>query len=167
MSKRKQSIENKEKARRAVDLKIAGATWKQIADELGMETESGPRLLVMRYFEKTAKTQFEDMRPIVLERCEALWRKAWSKLNQVQQNGSMEDWDKAMRQCVSVLQQLSRISGLANGPTIEVNITTPDEVRRLRDEFYELRGIASPVVDAEIIDNGDETSTDTMDLSYD
>ena len=151
MSKRKQSIENKEKARRAVDLKIAGATWKQIADELGMESDSGPRLLVMRYFEQTAKTQFEEIHPIVLERAEALWRKAWIKLNSIQSNGSMDDWDKAMRNCISVLQNIARISGLGNGPAIQVNITTPEDVKKLRDEFMELRGISN-AVDAEIVE---------------
>jgi hypothetical protein len=152
MSKKTQSIENKDRARRAVDLKIAGATWKQIADELGMDSESGPRLLVMRYFEKTAKTQFEEMHPILLERSEALWRKAWAKLNAVQANGSMEDWDKAMRRCIDVLQSLARISGLGNGPAIQVNITTPEDVKKLRDEFMELRGISN-AIDAEIIED--------------
>ena len=152
MAKRVQSIANKDKARQAVDLKIAGATWKQIADEIGMETESGARLLVVRYFEKTAKTQFEEMHPILLERSELLWRKAWSKLNSIQAaNGSMDDWDKAMRQCVSVLQNLARISGLGNGPTIQVNVTTPEDVKQLRDEFIQLRGISN-VVDAEIVE---------------
>lgn len=162
MAKRVQSIENKEKARRAVELKIAGATWPQIADEIGMETEAGPRLLVARYFEQTAKTQFEEMHPIVLERAEALWRKAWSKLNQVQASGSLDDWDKAMRQCVSVLQTIARISGLGNGPTIQVNVTTADDVKRLRDEFLELRGISN-VVDAEIVgpEEINETTWDT------
>lgn len=156
MAKKVQSVETKDKARQAVDLKIAGATWKQIADELGMETESGPRLLVMRYFEKTAKTQFEEMQPIVLERAEALWRKAWAKLNSVQANGSMDDWDKAMRHCISVLQNIARISGLGNGPAIQVNITTPEDIKALRDEFMELRGISN-VVDAEIVEQ-DETN---------
>lgn len=147
------AIEAKERARKAVDLKIAGATWPQIAEELGMESESGPRLLVMRYFEQHAKTQFEEMHPILLERAELLWRRAWSKLNQVQGNGNLDDWDKAMRQCVSVLQNLARISGLGNGPTIQVNITSTEDVRKLRDEFYQLRQLPTPsVVDAEIIE---------------
>jgi hypothetical protein len=153
MAKRGQTVEQKDRARKAVDLKIAGATWPQISEELGMQTEAGARLLVSRYFELTAKTQFEEMHPILLERAELLWRRAWTKLNQVQSNGSLDDWDKAMRQCVSVLQSLARISGLGNGPTINVNVTSTDDVRRLRDEFYELRGIAKPeIVEAEIIE---------------
>lgn len=153
MAKRTQSVANKDLARQAVDLKIAGATWKQIAEEIGMETESGARLLVVRYFEKTAKTQFEEMHPIVLERAERLWLKAWNKLNSVQSNGSMDDWDKAMRQCISVLQTIARISGLGNGPTIQVNVTTAEDVKALRDEFIQLRSPGSGnVVDAEIVE---------------
>lgn len=159
MSKKTQSVETKDRARQAVDLKIAGATWKQISAELGMETESGARLLVARYFEKTAKTQFEEMHPILLERAEALWRKAWSKLNSVQSNGSMDDWDKAMRQCVSVMQNLARISGLGNGPAIQVNVTTADDVKRLRDEFIELRGISN-AIDAEIVEPEEAKETE-------
>lgn len=158
MAKKTQSIENKDKARKAVDLKIAGATWKQIADELDMETESGPRLLVMRYFEKTANKQFEEMHPILLERSEALWRKAWAKLNSIQTNGgSMDDWDKAMRRCIDVLQSLARMSGLGNGPTIQVNVTTPADVKALRDEFLELRGIGNGnVIEGEIVESDDD-----------
>lgn len=151
----KQTIAQKDRARRAVELKIAGATWPQIAEELDMKTEAGPRLLVARYFELTAKTQFEEIRPIVLERCEALWRKAWNKLNQMQANGSIDDWNKAMTQCVNVLQQLSRISGLGNGPTINVNVTSTEDVRRLREQFMELRGIEPQIIDADVIDTPD------------
>ncbi|APD19294.1 Rnase E [Mycobacterium phage Taptic] len=159
MARKRTTVETKERARKAVDLKIAGATWQQISEDLGMKTEAGARLLVARYFEDVAKTQFEEMHPILLERGEALWRKAWAKLNQVQRSGSMEDWDKAMRHCVSVLQNLARISGLGNGPTIEVNVTTPEDVRRLRDEFYELRGIGN-AVDAEVVEVVEHNGTD-------
>lgn len=149
----KQTIEQKNRARKAVDLKIAGASWSQIAEEIGMETEAGPRLLVARYFESTAKSQFEELHPILLERGEMLWRRAWNKLNQVSTTGSLDDWDKAMRQCVSVLQNLARISGLGNGPTINVNITSTEDVRKLRDEFYELRGVPKPeIIDTDAIE---------------
>ena len=123
-----------------------------------MATESGPRLLVSRYFESTAKAQFEEMRPVVLERCELLWRRAWSKLNQVSANGSLDDWDKAMRQCVSVLQQMARMSGLANGPVIQVNVTAAEDIRTLRDEFYELRGLRPPVIDGDVVENDPSNS---------
>ena len=160
----RQSVAQKERARRAVELKIAGATWPQIAEELEFETEAGARLLVSRYFESTAKTQFEEMHPILLERAEQLWRRAWSKLNSVQAQGSMDDWDKAMRQCTTVLANLARISGLGNGPMIQVNITTADDVKRLRDEFYELRGLSiGNVVDAEIVDTQDDSGDDSPD----
>ena len=161
MTPKRQTVEQKDRARKAVDLKIAGATWPQIAEELGMETEAGPRLLVARYFELTAKAQFEEMRPIVLERCELLWRRAWNKLNQVQAGGDIDDWDKAMRQCMSVLQQLSRITGLGNGPTVQINVTTADDVRALRDEFYQLRGIEPPMIEAEVVDD-EETHPPNM-----
>lgn len=151
--KAKQSIAQKERARRAVELKIAGATWKEIADELDFDTEAGARLLVVRYFEDTAKTQFEEMHPIVLERAELLWRRAWSKLNTVQSSDDIDKWDKAMRNCISVLQHIARISGLGNGPAIQINVTTADDVKRLRDEFYELRGLPTGgVVDAEVVE---------------
>lgn len=149
---RKQSIETKDRARKAVDLKIAGATWPQIADELGMQTEAGARLLVSRYFATEAERQFEEMHPILLERAELLWRRAWNKLNQVQQGGSLDDWTKAMNQCVNVLNQLARISGLGNGPTITVNVTATEDIRKLRDEFLELRGVKAQIIDADVVE---------------
>lgn len=153
MGRRKQSVESRERARRAVDLKIAGATWPQISEELGMATEAGARLLVSRYFEGVVSEQFEQMHPILLERAELLWRRAWSKLNSLQGGGTMQEWDRAMTQCVNVLSQLARISGLGNGPVIQVNLTAADDVRALRDEFYQLRGITPPVIDAEVVDD--------------
>lgn len=165
-NKPKQTVAQKDRARLAVDLKIAGATWPQIAEELNFKTEAGARLLVSRYFQDVAKTQFEEMHPVILERAEMLWRRAWSKLNSVQQNGSMDDWNRAMTQCVNVLQQLARISGLGNGPMIQVNVTTADDVRRLRDEFYEMRGLGiGNVVDAEVVAvEADSTANLTEDV---
>lgn len=160
MPPKRQTIAQKERARKAVELKIAGATWPQIAEEIGMETEAGARLLVTRYFELTAKSQFEEMRPIVLERAEVLWRRAFQKLNAIERDQRpLDDWDKAMRQCVNVLQQLARISGLGNGPTVQINVTSADDVRSLRDEFYQLRGIEPPTIDGEVIDDEHEHDT--------
>ncbi len=168
--KPRQTVKSKERARKAIDLKVAGATWPQIADELGFQTEAGPRLLVARHFEEHAQMAFEELHPVLLERSELLWRRAWSKLNQVSQNGSMEDWNKAMNQCVSVLTHLARISGLGNGPTINVNITSTEDVRALRDEFYTLRGVPKPeVIDADTIDeqelNGADQHVRTIELN--
>lgn len=142
-----QSLENKERARKAVDMKIAGATWPEVAAAIDMQTEAGARDLVRRYFAFTAKTQFEDMHPILLERAELLWRKAWTKLNQVQKDDRpIEEWDKAMQRCVSVLQTIARISGIGDGPKVQINVTSSADVKRLRDEFLQLHA-GPPTVD--------------------
>lgn len=145
------SVDNRERAQKAVQLKIAGATWDQIAGEIGYNSESGARDLVTRYFDSHAKEQFAQMHPILLERGEALWRKAWTKLNQLQANGApIDDWDKAMKQCVSVANYLAKISGYGDGPKVQINVQSTADVKRLRDEFLSLRGSNPTTIDGNV-----------------
>ena len=132
----KPSLAVMQKAQRAAELKIAGATWGQIAKELNYKSESGARLAVKRHFERAAVEVHAEMYPILNERAEALWRKAWVKVNQA---GSIEEWDKAMRQAQQALVNSARINGLYDKqPLVEVNVTTNAELVELRQELQEI-----------------------------
>lgn len=147
---------NKEKAQKSADLRVAGATWVQIAKEVGYKTEAGARLAVNRHFEREAKATFEVMHPVLQERAEAMWRKAWAKLNRA---STREEWDSAFRAGMQVLTYSARINGLLDRqPLVQVNVNNHEDIKTLRDEFKELRANAVTVIeDDEIAVEDDET----------
>lgn len=140
---RKQSVAQKSLAQRGAELKIAGATWPQIAKELGYESEAGARHLVTRYLDAAQRDMAEQMYPVLAERGELMWRKAWAKVNQADAEGSFEKWERAMRQGNMALTFLARINGLSDGPQVQVNVHPNLSIRQLRQEFTELRANAA------------------------
>lgn len=130
------TVEARAKAQKAADLRIAGMTWIKIAKEVGYATESGARLAVNRMFEADAQKSFEQMHPVLAERAEALWRKAWSRVNT---SITFDEWDKAMRQALSVLNYSARIHGLMDGPKITIDLNANQSLTSLREEFNQLR----------------------------
>lgn len=129
------SVANKEKAVEAARLRVAGATWEQISKELGFKTESGARLAVNRHFKREIKEAYESMHPVLQERAEALWRKAWARLNRA----SDAQFDAAFKNCLSVMTYSARINGLLDrGPQIEINLGESADLQTLRSEFMAL-----------------------------
>lgn len=162
---RPQSIENKERARVAVDLRVAGATWRQIADAIDMQTEQGARLLVNRYFNIHAKQQLEELHPVLIERGETLYRNAFNRLTMITKNGgSTDEWEKAFRQTIAASNFLARISGFNDGPKVEVNVGATRDLSQLRAEFMRLRApkiIDGDVTDGDVTDGDDTNEADT------
>ncbi len=140
-----QSLEQRDRARRAVELKISGKSWAEVAKETGYDTESGPRQLVTTYFAAQAKDQFAHMHPLLVERAERLWSNVCTKLDSFDDQTPVETWDRVMRQAVSVLTTIARLHGVLDGPKIEVNINT-EPLTRLRDEFLALRAAPPPTI---------------------
>lgn len=130
------SVASKQKAVDAARLRVAGATWDQISKELGFQTESGARLAVNRHFKRELKESYESMHPVLQERAESLWRKAWSRLNRA---GSEQEFNNAFKNCLAVMTYSARINGLLDrGPQIEINVGESADLQTLRSEFMAL-----------------------------
>ena len=148
-----------ERDRKAVDLVIAGARWGEIAkdESLGYSSADHVRISVKRYFDRVAKDQFATMHPVLQERGELMWRKAWARINGAQ---STDEWDRAMRQGFQALTFLARLNGLYDSGA-QVNIQVGrGEIGEIRAEFQQL--LDSGVIDGQVEersgdDHGDST----------
>lgn len=139
-----------EKARRAAELKVAGATWRQIAEDLGYANESGARNAVRRYYERAAVDTHEEMYPVLQARAEQMWVKAFRRVSVAEAEQNWELWDKAMRHANQALQYSARINGLLDrGPVVEVNVAATAQLDELRSEFRDILTIDGDVVDQE------------------
>ena len=150
------TVASREKARRAADMKIAGATWEQIAKEFGYKDPSGPRLLVMRYYAKEAKHQHDEMYPILHERGELMWKEAFRAIQEGKRTNNAGQWDRGMRHGATALNYLARINGLLEGPEVTVNVNTSRDVEALRQQFRQIEAAeaarAEHVVEGEVVD---------------
>lgn len=143
-----------ERDRKAVDLVIAGARWGEIAkdESLGYSSADHVRMSVKRYFDRVAKDQFATMHPVLQERGELMWRKAWSRINS---SATTDEWDRAMRQGFQALTFLARLNGLYDqGAQVNINVNR-GEISDLRSEFQQL--LDGGVVDGEVIDADEAT----------
>lgn len=143
-----------ERDRKAVDLVIAGARWVEIAkdESLGYSSPDHVRISVKRYFDRVAKQQFGHMQPILQERGELMWRKAWQRINQ---SSTTDEWDRAMRQGFQALTYLARLNGLYDGgPNVHIDVGS-GQVSSLRREFRELLE-GEDIVDAEVEEEAED-----------
>lgn len=144
-----------ERDRKAVDLVIAGARWGEIAkdESLGYSSADHVRMSVKRYFEHVAKDQFATMHPVLQERGELMWRKAWARINN---SSTTDEWDRAMRQGFQALTFLARLNGLYDqGAQVNINVNR-GEIKDLRSEFQQL--LDGGVVDGEVADSDEATT---------
>lgn len=137
------------RAKQASELRIAGMTWEQVAEEVGYGTEAGARLAVRRYFERGAHDVFERMHPIVNGRAELLWRKAWTRVNKA---ATVDEWDRAMRQCLNIIVLQARLNGILDQKVkVEVDVKQQETVKDLQEQFMQLTVIEGGLAD----DGGD------------
>lgn len=157
---RPRSIEATMKAQKGADMRIAGATWAQIADECGYATPSGARTAVMRLLDRVTKETGQKLHPIVNGRAELLWRKAWGRVNRA---GTVDEWDRAMRQAMNAVALQARINGLMDQKlTLEV---TPDQesVADLQKQFRELTLIEGGASDQPELESADAVDAEIVD----
>lgn len=157
--KKGQTWEQRERARRAVELKIAGWTWDKIAQELGWSHRASPMRAVEKYFEEEIDQQWDGYFPLLNERAEMLWRQAQTKILEGQRDNDDLKWERGMRQAVKVLEYLGRITGVDKGLNVNVSMALQGDVERLRSEFFEIeqqrKALAEGgVVEGEVVDGG-------------
>lgn len=158
----KPAPENKERARKAAELRVAGMSWNNIAKELDWKTESGPRLAVRRYYQEGAREYHDTMHPILQERGELMWRQAHQTILQARREGNMADWERGMRAGDRSLTFLARVNGLLDGPTVNVNVQSSTDVEALRREFFQIeeqenRALGQgDTLEGEVVEDGEQ-----------
>lgn len=155
------NVESAEVSRRAADLRVAGRNWSSIAEEVGYPSPDAARMAVARFFSKHANNSVEEMRPVLQERGEYLWRHVVDRLDHAE---TFEEWDKTVSQAARVLSFQGRINGLMDkAPQVNVNIQERPDIQHLRESFIRIAGLEPPKeIEGEIVDrqeNGQETTT--------
>ncbi|EME18472.1 hypothetical protein [Rhodococcus triatomae] len=142
------------RAQRALDLRVNGASWQQIAEEVGFRDPSSAARLVHRYQADLGAELSDELRLIDLERARLLFAKARQRLFQVEQRGGTDsDWVKVFAQALNAAHFHAKVAGNVDR-RVEVEVSsTPQEVRDLRDQFIELQALrAVDPVDAEVVE---------------
>lgn len=121
------TIEARHSVRRAkaMALRVRGATYRQIGDELEM-SEDGAAKLVRRELQRQRKESnenAEELRQVAHSRFEAMVRRLWTRAMPVDSEGKplKPDYD-AMRQLVNVIAQDSKIMGYAAASKHQVDL---------------------------------------------
>lgn len=122
-----------QKQRRALELRAAGKTFPQIAEELGYRSVSSAYGAVMRGLERTLQEPAEELRRLEAERLDRLFEVAFRKATR---DGSV--W--AVDRCISIMERRARLFGLDRE-------AAPDEVEKYLGSF--LAGIEAERARAE------------------
>jgi hypothetical protein len=98
----------------ALDLRIGGATFAQIAQQLGWANESGPYKAVVRTLERMAKEPSEAARALELRRLEAMTLAIWPRV----MKGEIDAQAEARHQ----VELRSRIQGFLAVPPPQLTV---------------------------------------------
>lgn len=101
--------------RRAMDLRIAGATFQQIADKLGYANKSSAYRAVVRGMTETQRPPADELRMLESMRLERLLLAVWHEA----MAGDLKAVDTARR----IVMDRARLLGLVAQPAAEVNVS--------------------------------------------
>ena len=139
------------KACRAWDMRIAGATWRSIAEVLGYSGHSAVQNHVKQYFGNLPEDDKHARRRLEGERLERLWMYAMRNVKDGRK-GAISD-------AVKLSARISQMYGL-DAPTRVQVAPEPERVREVVALLQEIKGatpeeeadIMADVVDAEIVE---------------
>ncbi len=116
----KRRLSAKKRQRRALDLKIAGATYQQIADELGYRTASGAHKAVSSALTAMLRPPADELRALESERLDNLWRRLWVRLNSTT---ATTDAVKIADRLIRLSQRRAALLGLDSPIKADLTIT--------------------------------------------
>lgn len=139
----KRALTAAEKSRRAVALKLGGASYQEIADKLGYADASGARSAVLRAMERHTAEDVQTLRQMHGERLETLLASVWPlvtrdmKRTKMEKDGEgylveveVEDTEtrfKAVDRALSVLDRIDKLNGLSAPSQSEHHVTHTQE----------------------------------------
>lgn len=148
---RAQPVTRARRRTRVLELRAAGLTEQQIADQMGL-TQQGVSAIITRALKKWAEEsgeKVEEIRAMKLFELDQLKRAVWAKAIQ----GDL----KAIREAVRIIQVQAKIAG-AEAPVKVEHRTTEDigidprEVERLEQVWLESGNAEDAIPDAEVVD---------------
>lgn len=139
MSREPKSTPRRIKARlrqsQAFELKLAGASFQQIADQLGYSSKSGAERAYRTQLERLTIAPSEESKKLQLERLEHLFLAMYTQAK----SGALGATDR----CIRIIQEIAKLQGLY-APTM-INVNWREEAERAGlsagDLFEDLVGV--------------------------
>lgn len=131
--------DSRARAERAFQLRSVGWSWNRIAAELGYASHGAAQTAVRRHEARTSGESSDSSRQSLIESARITTAVLFDRFAAA---ADRED-DKTVAllngEIARNRDQLAKLTG--SYMPVKVNVTTADDVKRLRDEFYELRGL--------------------------
>ena len=105
-------MSSKEKQKRAMALKLAGASYAQIADNLGYADSSGAYKAVSRGMKNSLQESAGDLRKIHYGRLEHMLMRVWPAVNQGD--------SRAVNSALQVMDRMERLYGLNEAQKVDI-----------------------------------------------
>jgi len=138
----KRRIEAKERQQRGIRLRMAGATYAQIADQLGYRSASGAYAAVKVALEGIPQPEAELYKRLNIERLNRLLLAIWERSTDMDSKPDRRD----IAQCISIIAEMNKLSG-AYAP-VESKITLA-MVHEVAKRIAEAEGTTEEMVMAE------------------
>ena len=149
-------MSSKEKQKRAMALKLAGASYAQIAENLGYADSSGAYKAVSRGMKNSLQESAGDLRKIHYGRLEHMLMLVWPAVNQGDSH--------AVSSALQVMDRMERLYGLNEAQRVDITAGARETIivadgekeayiKALKEAIEE---DGHEIVDAEIIDDADD-----------
>ena len=123
-------VKDRERAARALSLRLAGLSYPQIAEQMGYRDKSGAHRAVMRLLERRESEGAEEIRAIEDARLDRLQTAVWPA-------ASRGDLD-AVRTSLSIIDRRMRLHGMAAPTNVNIALTDADFYAQLREVLGDL-----------------------------
>jgi hypothetical protein len=146
------------KANSAVQMKLAGATWGEIAEVLGYPTERAALVATEQALEKQLQTMESqsEMRRLAMLRLERLLRSVWSKGI----NGEDPEHLAANARASALIAQYTKLFGLDAPSEMVVHSPTATEIERFVSVVQQANTPAleeADIFDVEVVEDSSES----------
>jgi hypothetical protein len=128
---------------KCIELKVAGYSFREIADSVGYKDERSAADACWAGLKKWGSSQAEELRALQGARMEKLWAIVYDIATQ---SSSKDQQLRAVQQGIGIAERTSRLYGLDAPGKQTVTVVTEDilsrELRRLEAEMEELEAVA-------------------------
>lgn len=146
------------KADAAVEMRLGGATWSQIAEALGFPTPRAALVATERALQRRLDNpeDREAMRNLTGQRLQRLLRSTWSKAI----NPDNPDHLVAVSKALAVIDRHARLYGLDAPQEFVVNSPTTQQIEEWVAKVMQAQGVTAmenfSIIDAEEVDEDEE-----------
>jgi len=148
-------LSSKERQRQAIALKLAGASYVQIAAKLGYASTETARSIITKGLDASLQENAKELRKIHYGRLEHMLMLVWPRVNTGDQS--------SIQTALTIMDRMERLYGLAAPQKIDVNhgvretiiVADGDRDNYLR-ALQEAASAIDEVVDAEVVSDSEE-----------